>query len=173
MANEEKIYAHKRHMSDHEKQSRISQMSKKLNDKPYSASCLLQEEMNDFGLANNPELMKYVEVLKSMEHQFDTLCQEYAVEYHNTIIPMVRAFKQEQEKLAQKHKQEQSRFTIHGTPVLQAKNMRDTQHIEMEKLKASQAATKHNAIEHMSKKMNACKQNIHIIFTESLWRIYQ
>ena len=160
--------------SNQEKQLRISQMSKKLNNKSYSASYLLQEEMNNLGLANKPEFVKYVNEIKFMEQQLDTLCQEYAVEYHNTIIPMVRAFRQEQEKLAQKHKQEQQRLLSRGvTPALQAKNMYDTQYIEMEQLKASQTAMKDETIDRLAQKMNACKQNIRITFIESLWRIYR
>ena len=170
MKNEQKSCAK---IIDQQKQSRLSRILAKLDDNAYDAYSLLKDEIEHHGILNSMELSQYLVTLQNLEKRFRLLSCEYDVEYHNVIIPMVRAFRQEQEKLEQKYNQNKIQIMRHTVPALQINRIQADQNREMAKLKERQAATKRAAIDKMSAELNACKHDIQQTLIRALMRIYQ
>lgn len=170
MKNEQKYCAK---TSDPQKQVQLSYMLIKLDENAYDAYSLLKDEIEHHGMSDSLELSQYLVNLQNLGKRLQVLNHEYDVEYHNVIIPMVRAFRQEQEKLNQKYTQSKNQIMSNNTPTLQISRIQADQNREMENLKEHQAATKRATIDKMSAKLNACKRDIMQIFTDALTRIYR
>ena len=170
MKNEQKSCAK---IGDKQKLSHLSRMLAKLDENVYDAYSLLKDEIERHGISNSIEMSQYLVKLQCLEERLNTLNHEYDIEYHNIIIPMVRGFRQEQEKLEQKYNQNKIRIMQHHVPALQINRIQADQISEMAQLKTRQTADKNAAIEQMSAKLNQCKQDIQQTFADALTRIYQ
>ena len=173
MTKTEKYYTQIKKMSSEDKRAYILRLVSRLDNVEYNASALLHTEIEHFGLGDNQELTSCLAKLQIMEQHLNQLNKKYEVEYHNTVIPMVRGFRQEQEKLNQEHKQNQLQFIQHRAPVLLAEQVYLNQEREMEHLKERQAKQKLAIIKQMSEKINNCKRNIQNVFTNAVEKIYQ